>query len=242
MLVGIDNDLAPSRRDGERNDLLGEAPVALRGDRALVRDQGEPVLRLARDAVLATEILGGLEHASWDRIVATAGGDPAAGDPVRQGRGITAHAESQSERIVLGLAHALRPAGDDEVADPRLDAHRCIDHRLQPRAAAAVELKTRHRHRQSRVESSDPADRGSFAVRVALTEDDVVDLRDIDVRASYDLLDDGRRQRGRRDVLEDPAVAPHGGSQRLADDGLAHVPSRHSLRSRGHHSPPGRRR
>ena len=64
------------------DDLLGEAPVLLGRDRALVRAQRELVLLLAGDRVLAPQVLGGLEHAAGHRVVVATGGHARAGEPV----------------------------------------------------------------------------------------------------------------------------------------------------------------
>ena len=57
-----------------------------------------------------------------------------------------------------------------------LDVQAGVDHRLQPGATAAIDLCPGHRDRKAGVECRDPAEGGGIAVRVALAEDDVVDL------------------------------------------------------------------
>ena len=77
-------------------------PSSLRRDRPLVRAQRQLVLLLARDRVLAAQVLGGLEHPAGHRVVAAARGDPAAGEPVGSmtlaRRGAPAHAGRSSTR------------------------------------------------------------------------------------------------------------------------------------------------
>jgi hypothetical protein len=63
MLVAIDDVLAASGPDRHRDDFLVEQAGFLGRDGLAVRGEGVPVLFLARDAVVAAEVLGGLEHA-----------------------------------------------------------------------------------------------------------------------------------------------------------------------------------
>src|SRR4051812_48399118 len=185
-----------------------------------MRSQRELILRLAGDAVLAPQVLRRFEHAARHWMVAASGRDAAAADAVRQRRRVPAQSEAQSEGVVLGLAHALGPTGDDHVADARLYAHRGIDHRLQAGAAAPVELGTRDGDWQARVQRRDAADRRSLAVRIALSEDHIIDVGNSG--AAHELGHDGRREIGGRNVLQRAAVAPDRRPQGLADDRLAH--------------------
>src|SRR3712207_8798995 len=57
-LVGLDHVLALSGLHGDRDDLLPEALLVGGLDGLLVAAQGEPVLRLPRDIVLARQALG----------------------------------------------------------------------------------------------------------------------------------------------------------------------------------------
>ena len=66
----------------DRDDLLGEDAVLLRGHRPLMRCHRQLVLFGARDAVLAAQVLGGLQHPAGHRIVPPTRGGPAAGERV----------------------------------------------------------------------------------------------------------------------------------------------------------------
>ena len=144
VLVAVDAAravLAVGDLDGD--DLLGERAALVRVDRPLVGAQGELVLLLARDRVLAAEVLGRLDHPARHRVVGAAGGDAAADQAVLEHRAAGAGAPAQRGRVELGLAHALGAAGQHEVGGPGLHLHRRVDHRLQPGAAAAVDLQAR---------------------------------------------------------------------------------------------------
>ena len=57
VLVAVDDDLALRVRHGHRHELVVELAGVPGGDGALVRAQGELVLRLTRDAVLLAQVL-----------------------------------------------------------------------------------------------------------------------------------------------------------------------------------------
>ena len=76
---------------------------------------------------------------------------------------------------MLGVAHRLGPAGQHHVGRAGLDHHRRGDDRLQPAAAAPVDLQPRHADRQAGVQRRPPPDAGRLAVDVGLGEGDVVD-------------------------------------------------------------------
>ena len=105
----------------------------------------------ARDAVLPAQVLRGLDHAAGDGEVRAAGGDPAAGQRVVQqhpgpGAGTPAHRGGVERRV----AHRLRATGEQHVATPGLHLHRRVQHGLQPRAAAAVDLHAGDGDREAR--------------------------------------------------------------------------------------------
>ena len=115
-------------------------------------------------------------------------------EPVEQGgrpAGVPAHVG----HVVLGLAHALRTAGQHEVGPAGRDLHARVQHRLETRAAASIDLQARDRDVEARVEGRDAADRGGLAVGVPLPEDHVVDVAGRDAGALDQPLDDRGRQR-----------------------------------------------
>ncbi len=83
MLVPVDEPrITLADRDFHRHDLLGELSRVDGGDRPLVGADREFVLFPAADAVPAAQVLRRLQHAAGHRIVASAGGDTSAGEPV----------------------------------------------------------------------------------------------------------------------------------------------------------------
>ncbi len=223
VLVAVDQAFAGAPvLDLHRHDLLGEAAVLVGLDRELVRAQRELVLRFPGDPVLAAQVLGGLEHAARHGVVDAAGGHAGAHEPILEHRAARSRAPAQRDRVELRLAHALGAAGEHQVGSACLHLHTRLDHRLQPRAAAAVDLKAGHIHRQAGVERRDSSERGRLGVGVALPEQHVVDRLGRQ-RGSLEHGADHRRGQPRRwHVAEDPPEAPHRRPQRLADQRVSH--------------------
>ena len=151
-----------------------------------------------------------------------AGIHPRAREPVGELDAAALDAPADAHRVELGLAHAVDSAGQDELGGAGLDLHAAEHDRLQPRAAAAVELQAGHLDAEARVERGDAADRRRLAVRIALAEDHVVDLARRQRGARDELGDHRRGERGRRHVAEHAAEASHGRAQWFADHGLTH--------------------
>ena len=204
------------------HDLLAEYARLVRGDRPLVRAEGELVLLVARNRVLAAEVLGRLDHPARHRVVDAAGGDPPADQAVLEHRATGAGSPAQRRRVELGLAHALGAAGEHEVGGAGLNLHARLDHRLQPGAAAAVDLEAWHVDRQPRIERRHAAERGRLTVRITLTQQHVVDLVAPEARARDQLLDHGRRERRHADLPEHAAETANRRPERLADQSVAH--------------------
>ena len=131
-------------------------------------------------------------------------------------------AEPAAERVVLGLAHALGAAGDDQVRGAGLHAHGGVEDGLEPGAAPTVQLMSRNGDGKPGVERGNAADGRRLAVGIALAEDDVVDVAAFDAGAIDQFLQDGRGQIHGGDVLEHAAVSAHRRPQGLADHCLAH--------------------
>ena len=100
---------------------------------------------LARDRVLAAQVLGRLDHPARHRVVRAAGGHarPRASRSCELDAAAL-DAPAHAHRVELGLAHALGAAGEHEVGGAGLHLHAGEHDRLQPRAAAAVELQPGH--------------------------------------------------------------------------------------------------
>ena len=65
-------------------------------------------------------------------------------------------------------------AGDDEVVVAVAHLQAGLDHRLQARPAAAVDLHAGNRHRQAGVQRDHASDRGRLAARIAVPENHVL--------------------------------------------------------------------
>src|SRR5690625_2489437 len=74
MLVGVNEAFFFTRLDLDRDDLFGHHTGFLCGNGALVRLNGQLVLFFAADRVFPTQVLGGFEHATRDRVVLSTGG------------------------------------------------------------------------------------------------------------------------------------------------------------------------
>ena len=153
-------------------------------------------------------------------MVATARGDAAAGNTVPERLRVALDAKAAPQHIVLGLAHAVDAAGNDQISHAGLHPHGGVDHRLQAGAAAAINLQAGHAHAQLGVEGGNAADGRRLAVGVALAEDNVVNITALDAGATHQLADHCLGQAGGRDVLEHAAVAAHGRAKGFADDGM----------------------
>ena len=167
VLVAVDDRLAA----GATVTVTGTISSRERSRRAAARiarrcdSSGELVLLLAADAVLAAQVLGGLEHAAgarggcgprrWTgaRVQDVAHGGAAAGRP--------SGCRSRRTRALLMLS---APPAMTTVVGAGLHAHRGVDDGLQARAAAPVDLDAGDGHGQARVERDDPADRRRLAV------------------------------------------------------------------------------
>src|SRR5207245_10948239 len=88
-LVCLDQGFGLAGPDRDRHDLIAEALLVLRSDGLLVAPQGEEVLALAEDIVLAGELFGPL-HAIWGLVCEAGELDEAVGEVLgghRQGVG-----------------------------------------------------------------------------------------------------------------------------------------------------------
>jgi len=198
-----------------------EAPFRLRPGRLAMGRQGQRVLRLAADAVLAAQILGGLDHAARDGMLPAAGSLACPRQPVAQRDTVTADTLPQ-QRVVLDAAHGLGPAGDDQFRDARADLHGGVQHCLQAGAAPAGDLGSGNADAQPGIERDDASQRREFAGRVAVAQDDVVDVTVAEAGAAGDLADDDGREVGRRQPGQAAQVAPDRGTERFTDDDVVH--------------------
>ena len=227
MLVAVERALAPAREGTSTGTIsCAKVPSLLRGHRA-ARASAAPARparsarsHTARRRFSAVSIMP--PGTSWWTPPAVTRGrraDPRAPDSA------ALHAPAHAGGVELRLAHALRATGQHELGGPRLDLHAGEHHRLQPGAAAAVDLQPGDLDRQAGVERRDTPQCGRLAVRVALAEDHVVDELRRERGAAHELLDHRRGQLVTGDVAVHAAEAANGGPQRFADHSLAHAES-----------------
>lgn len=209
-------------RDLDGNELVVEAPQVARRHRPAVRLQREAVLLLPRDAVLPTEVLGGLDHPAGDRMQRSPGGHSREREPVDELDPVCADATPDAVRRELDVAHALRATGDHDIRDAGLDPHGSVEDRLQTRAAPPVDLDAGDVVGQPCVERHHTSQRRRTTGRVALTHDHVVDARRVDTGPVHHRADHRRGERLDRDISERAPEAPDGSPQRRADHDLAH--------------------
>src|SRR5690606_7641319 len=74
-----------------------------------------------------------------------------------------------------GVAHRFGTARDHHVGAASRDLHDRVDHSLQARAAAPIDLQSWRRDWQTGVECDHSTDRWRFHRRVALREDHILD-------------------------------------------------------------------
>ena len=97
-----------------------------------------------------------------------------------------------------------------------------VDHRLQPAAAAPVDLQPGHRDRQAGVQRGPPPDAGCLGVGVGLRHHDVLDPSGVDARPVHDGADDRRGQVLGRDRAQGTAEPAHRGADGGDDGGPGH--------------------
>ena len=232
MLVGVDQLFAVAGRHDYWDYFRGQDAVLLRGHRALVRRHRELVLLLTRNAVLAAQVFGGLQHPARHRVVPAAGRRAAPSQPVVHLDTAAGATPAHIGGIEGDVAHAFATAGDDQVVVAAGHLQARLDHRLQARPAAAVDLHARNRHRQAGIQRHDASDRGGLAAGVAVPQDDVLHRVGRQPGSVEQPLEGRDAEVNGTEGLEHSAVAadrrPHG----FTDDGLAHYcPSRSSGRA-----------
>ncbi len=194
-LVGRDHGVALLAGDGDRHDLLVEAACLLGGDRALVRSEGERVLRFAADVVLGSDALGVHAH------VHVAGRAPQAVVDGRVDDGAVAEpvAGARLRQQVGRHVHALHAAGHDEVGVAGTNGRCAHHHRLQPGAADLVDGRGADALRQAGPQGSLAGRRLADARLEDLAHDRLVDILRGDPSALHGGADgsgaqlDGRR-------------------------------------------------
>jgi len=213
MLVGVHDAVAGIAGPGARaggtagsaggrhwHDLPCERAAALRGDRAFVRAQRQRVLLVPGDRVLPAHVLGRLQHPSRHRMIDPAGVHARPFETILELESPGLHAPAWPGRVELGLAHAVDAARQHQLGGAGAHLHTPVQNRLQPRAAAPVDLQAGHLHGQPGVERGHAADRRRLAACVALPHDHVVDVLAVQPRAADELGDHRRGERRRADV------------------------------------------
>ena len=137
--------------------------------------------------------------------------------------GAAAHAPAHRRRVERRVGHRLGAAREHDLRRAALHLHRRVEHGLQPRAAAPVDLQPGRGDGEPRVERHDPADRGRLHRGVAVAEQHVVDGGRVESGALEQRPHDGGGQLVRRDVAQCAAEAADRRAQRLADDRVTHT-------------------
>ncbi len=119
---------------------------------------------------------------------------------------------------MFSLAHALNATRHHQIGGAGLHPHRGINHRLQPRAAAAIHLQTRNMNAEPSVQSGNATNRRRFTIGVALPKNHIIDVCTRNAGAADQGAQDSLGQMGRRDAFEHPTVASHRGSNRFTND------------------------
>ncbi|GIX21159.1 MAG: hypothetical protein KatS3mg120_2835 [Erythrobacter sp.] len=218
-----DHRLALAARDRHRHELFGKAAFGPGARGVLVAAHGIGIGRLAGDAVILGEVLGGLDHPgddaeACDRLAH----QPPAGEPVVQRHLAHPHPAAQIGGVVLDIRHALDPAGDHHVGGAGGHHHRRGGDRLHARAAAPIELEARHLERQAGRQPAPVPDRGGLAIAIALAEDDIIDPRRIDPRSFDQGLEDHRAKLARGQARQPAHEFAHRRAQRGADGNAPH--------------------
>src|SRR6516162_182707 len=184
----------------DRKDLALEEAVGLGRSIFALRGFGENIAGLARDLVVARQVVGGLRH----RV----GAELALDLRVREARADRRiiDAAVAAERG-LGLvhdkrraAHAFDTARDHDLALAAGDRLRCHDDRIEAAAAVALQNRAGDLDRQARQQPGVPPDAAAvFARLIGAANDDILDL----FRVERALLDDLGDDRGEH------VIGPH---------------------------------
>ena len=193
---------------------------------ALLAAHGVGVGLLARDGVFLGEVLRCFDH-SGNVAEAPLGlrALAAALQPVVQRHRARPLAPAHVGGVVLDVAHALDAAGEDHVGGAGLHHHGRVEHRLQPAAAAAVELVAGNFDRQVRLQHRIAPDAGRLAVGVGLGDDDIVELHGVQAGALDQRLDHRRDHFLDRNGAQGPSIYTDCGAKRGHDGCSSHAHS-----------------
>ena len=214
MLVAREDDgRLATLRDLDRSEFVGEAPRRVGLGPAPLALEREPVLVLARDAVLPRHVLRGLAHREGmvDRRETRIHEPPADRRVVELLR--AAERLFRLPEDERRAAHRLDAARDDHLAATGLDHARRDMHGLEARRAQPIHRRPRDARGKPREKRRHARDIAVVLARlVRRAEVDLVDRRGVDARAR-----DRRTDRVRREI-----VGPHGGERAaIAADGSA---------------------
>ena len=129
---------------------------------------------------------------------------------------------AEAQGVVLDLGHRLGSAGHHDVRRSGGDLAGGVQHGLEPRPAATVELQPGHAGAQPCVEGRDPADRRVLAVGIAVAEHDVVDVPLLQGGTTDQLGQQAGRQVDRAEGGECAALSSDGSADGLADHDVGH--------------------
>src|SRR6476619_2728490 len=119
---------------------------------------------------------------------------------------------------MLHVRHRLGTAGHHHAGGTRGNLSRSVEHGLQTRTAAAVDLQSRHAGAQARVQRGDPADGRCLTAGVSVAEDDVVDVALTETGPLNKCPQGHRGQLGRSQRRQRTAHPANRSAHRIADD------------------------
>src|SRR5215207_2109550 len=215
VLVLVDDGVAFPGLDGEGRDLVLEPAGLLRRLGLVLRGDGELVLVVARELPLRGDVLGRVAH-----VVAVEGVHQAVlqhrvDEPEVAHLGAGAHVGG-----VRRLAHRLHAAGDDDVGIAVGDLLHADGDGAQPRAAELVQAPGGLLLRDAGVHRRLAGRVLALAGGEHLAEDDLVDLRTLDLGARHGRLDRRLAEVVRRRVGEGAVEGPDRGPGRADDDDI----------------------
>ena len=225
MLVAVhDHRAALLARDRDRHDFLREASAGLRGGSAALTFDREPVLVLARDAEVVSDILRRLRHridteARFHRRVHEAPAD----------RGVVNGIAARKRAVRLRhhercACHAFNAACHDEIGVSAANRARCHRHRVEAGAAQAIQRRARRRLAEPGEQRGHARDVAVvFARLVGAAHDDVIERAPIDAGVARG----ERPQRHLGEIVrpnlgERSAVASDGRARGVADESVGH--------------------
>ena len=182
--------------DLDRHDLVGEAALLPRPLGELLAAKRVAILLLARHAVFRGAVLGRARHRAAAVGVEQRGPERVLELPLSEPQ-----AAAQAANDVRRLAHALGPAGQDDVRFTELDHLAAADGRLNARSAQAVHRQGRHLDRHAGLEPDVTRAVDGVGARLQHVAED-------------DVIDHARARRRVRSIAARAAIAPRSSAEK----------------------------